>query len=145
MKRNLPTRRKRTSYEIFLHKTKYFDILAISFWRFYERRRMDFKLLGARLLAARRRQGLKQKELAAKVGIHPVTLSRIEHGTMSGVTLQVIATLADVLGISVDHLLGRKDSDAVEPQPAGVAVGWSPKTTPAEECCCGDSSIEIVA
>ena len=85
---------------------------------------MDFKLLGARLLAARRRQGLKQKDLAAKVGIHPVTLSRIEHGTMPGVTLQVIATLADALGISVDHLLGRKDSDSVELQPAGVAVGW---------------------
>lgn len=85
---------------------------------------MDFKLLGARLLAARRRQGLKQKELAAKVGIHPVTLSRIEHGTMPGVTLQVIATLASALDISVDHLLGRKDSDAVELQPAGVAVGW---------------------
>ena len=85
---------------------------------------MDFKLLGARLLAARRRQGLKQKELAAKIGIHPVTLSRIEHGTMPGVTLQVVATLADALDISVDHLLGRKDSDAVEPRPAGVAVGW---------------------
>ena len=85
---------------------------------------MDFKLLGARLLAARRRQGWKQKELAAKVGIHPVTLSRIEHGTMPGVTLQVIATLADALGISVDHLLGRKDSDAVELRPTGVAEGW---------------------
>jgi DNA-binding Xre family transcriptional regulator len=67
---------------------------------------------------------LKQKELAAKVGIHPVTLSRIEHGTMPGVTLQVIATLADALGISVDHLLGRKDRDSVELQPAGAAVGW---------------------
>jgi hypothetical protein len=69
-------------------------------------------------------------------------LSRIEHGTMSGVTLQVIATLADVLEISVDHLLGRKDSDAVEPQPAGVAVSWSPETTPAEECGGGDSSVK---
>jgi transcriptional regulator with XRE-family HTH domain len=83
---------------------------------------MDFRLLGARLLAARRRQGLKQKELAAKAGIHPVTLSRIEHGTMPGVTLQVIATLADALEISVDHLLGKKDSDLVEFEAAGVVL-----------------------
>ena len=42
---------------------------------------------------------------------------------MPGVTLQVIATLADALEISVDHLLGRKNSDAVELEPAGVAIG----------------------
>jgi hypothetical protein len=64
---------------------------------------------------------------------------------MPGVTLQVVATLAEALDISVDHLLGRKDSDAVGLQPAGVAVGWEPETTPAEACCCGDSSVEIVA
>jgi len=41
---------------------------------------------------------------------------------MPGVTLQVIATLADALEISVDHLLGRKDSDLVEFEAAGVVL-----------------------
>ncbi len=63
----------------------------------------DFTLLGARLLGARRR--LKQKELAQHTVIHPVTLSRIEHGNFPTVSLELIARLAGTLGVSVDYLL----------------------------------------
>ena len=74
---------------------------------------VDFTLLGARLLGARRRRGLKQKELAQQTGVHPVTLSRIEHGNFPTVSLELIARLAGTLGVSVDYLLGLKSEEEV--------------------------------
>ena len=42
---------------------------------------VDMTALGAHL-ASRRQQHLRQADLAQEVGIHEVTLSRIEHGKL---------------------------------------------------------------
>jgi len=61
--------------------------------------------IGENILLLRKRQGLKQYELAEKVGITALTLVRIETGqsTPQSTTLKCIA---DALGVSVDELKG---------------------------------------
>lgn len=61
--------------------------------------------LGTNLASARRQQHLRQADLAWEVGIHEVTLSRIENGKLPGITVAVLARLAMRLDVSLDHLL----------------------------------------
>ena len=49
-------------------------------------------------------RGLKQGELAAAAGIHPVYLSQIETGKRSGST-RTLAAIAKALGVIVDDLI----------------------------------------
>ena len=44
---------------------------------------INMTALGVNLAYARRQQRLRQADLAQEVGIHAVTLSRIEHGKLS--------------------------------------------------------------
>jgi transcriptional regulator with XRE-family HTH domain len=67
---------------------------------------IDFVMLGNRVAAARRLRGIRQYALAEQTGVHPVTLSRLEHGHLPGVTLAVIARIAMALDLSLDVLLG---------------------------------------
>ncbi len=78
---------------------------------------IDFVMLGNRLAATRRYRGIRQYELAQQTGVHPVTLSRLEHGNLQGVTVAVLARLAMALDVSVDELLGWQPTAAVMPQP----------------------------
>jgi len=55
---------------------------------------VNMTALGAHVASARRQQHLRQADLAREVGIHAVTLSRIEHGKLPGVTVAVLARLA---------------------------------------------------
>ena len=66
---------------------------------------VNMTALGANLAYARRQQHLRQADLAREVGIHEVTLSRIENGKLPGVTVAVLARLAMRLDLSLDHLL----------------------------------------
>ena len=66
---------------------------------------VNMTALGAHLAHARRQQHLRQADLAREVGIHEVTLSRIENGKLPGVTVAVLARLAMRLDISLDQLL----------------------------------------
>ena len=66
---------------------------------------VNMAALGARLASARRQEHLRQADLAREVGIHEVTLSRIENGKLPGVTVAVLARLAMRLAISFDQLL----------------------------------------
>jgi len=66
---------------------------------------VNMAALGARLAYARRQEHLRQADLAREVGIHEVTLSRIENGKLPGVTVAVLARLAMRLDISLDQLL----------------------------------------
>ncbi len=45
---------------------------------------VNMTALGANLAYARRQQHLRQADLAREVGIHEVTLSRIENGKLPG-------------------------------------------------------------
>jgi transcriptional regulator with XRE-family HTH domain len=66
---------------------------------------VNMAALGARLAYARRQQRLRQADLAREVGIHEVTLSRIENGKLPGVPVVVLARLAIRLDTSLDQLL----------------------------------------
>ena len=66
---------------------------------------VDMTALGVHLASARRQQHLRQADLAQEVGIHEVTLSRIEHGKLPGITVAVLVRLAMRLDLSLDQLL----------------------------------------
>jgi len=66
---------------------------------------VNMAALGSRLAYARRQEHLRQADLAREVGIHEVTLSRIENGKLPGVTVAVLVRLAMRLDMSLDRLL----------------------------------------
>lgn len=70
-------------------------------------------LVGARVEASRKKQGMKQKELLAQLQVNGIELnasglSKIE-GQIQYVTDYELMALADVLHVKVDWLLGRDD------------------------------------
>jgi transcriptional regulator with XRE-family HTH domain len=70
-------------------------------------------LVGARVESARKKQGMKQKELLAQLQVSGVDmnasgLSKLE-GQIRFVTDVELVALADILNVSVDWLLGRED------------------------------------
>ena len=70
----------------------------------------DRNLIGSRVEAARKKQVMKQKELLAQLQVSGVDmnasgLSKLE-GQIRFVTDVELVALADILGVSVDWLLG---------------------------------------
>jgi transcriptional regulator with XRE-family HTH domain len=61
--------------------------------------------IGERVMLMRRRRGLTQRKLAAMAQMSPTALNRLENGLQS-VYAERIATLARILGVSADYLLG---------------------------------------
>src|SRR5947208_703759 len=59
-------------------------------------------LLGAQIRLARRERRWSQDELAARVGVTPRTVSKIEHGDL-GVALGTVFETAALLGIPLFH------------------------------------------
>jgi transcriptional regulator with XRE-family HTH domain len=88
--------------------------------------KVNMTALGANLASTRRQQHLRQADLAREVGIHEVTLSRIENGKLPGVTVAVLARLAMRLDMSVDHLLqwqpGQHRYQGLDPTPVDQGV-----------------------
>ena len=64
--------------------------------------------IGQRIVETREQKGWKQKELATATAIPIPTLNRIERGQQSLFAERVV-TLAKVLGVSTDYLLGCTD------------------------------------
>ena len=74
----------------------------------------DRNLIGARVEQVRKRKGMKQKELLAHLQVNGVDmnssgLSKLE-GQIRFVTDIELVALADILGVSVDYLLGRENN-----------------------------------
>lgn len=70
-------------------------------------------IIGARVELARKRQGMKQKNLLAQLQVNGVdmsasALSKVEGQTRSVTDIE-LAVLADLLEVSVDWLMGRCD------------------------------------
>jgi transcriptional regulator with XRE-family HTH domain len=65
---------------------------------------INFVRLGSIIASNRRALGRTGEEVARAVGIHPVTLSRIEHGKLPGVTFAVLTRLAWYLDLRLDWL-----------------------------------------
>src|SRR5215475_7148880 len=68
------------------------------------------QILGERIHLARRRVGLSQVELAARADISPTTLNRVELGRQK-LYAETLVTLARLLDVSVDYLVGMTDDD----------------------------------
>jgi DNA-binding Xre family transcriptional regulator len=66
---------------------------------------IDFRDLGWQLAWHRQQRRITQYALAREVGIHPVTLSRLEHGKLPGVTLTVVLRVAMALDMSLNALV----------------------------------------
>lgn len=71
----------------------------------------DRNLVGARVTEARNRLGMKQNELLAKLQVAGIEISipalSLLEGQKRPVSDKELAALADILGVSVDWLLGR--------------------------------------
>lgn len=61
------------------------------------------KQIGGNIKAAREQAGYTQEKLSEMVGISPNHLSAIERG-VSGATLELVAKLSRLFGVSVDYL-----------------------------------------
>lgn len=68
------------------------------------------ELMGRRLKELRLAAGMKQEEVAAKIGISSTTYSNIETGYATSTKLRTIVALADLHNVSVDYILGRTDA-----------------------------------
>lgn len=65
----------------------------------------EMQQLGRRIAEAREATGCRQEDLGAAIGVASMTVSRYERGIMEpGAT--VLGRIAEVLGVSADHLLG---------------------------------------
>jgi transcriptional regulator with XRE-family HTH domain len=96
---------------------------------------VDMPALGERLLLWRRRAGLSQTALAARAGVDPMTISRIESGQKKRLELETAARLALGCGRTLDQLCGLEappaqalatngQADAAETTPA-TGPQWS--------------------
>lgn len=66
---------------------------------------------GQRLSRIRKEKGLTQEDIAKKIVISPQAVSKWEND-VSSPDILVLSSLADILGVSVDVLLGREDFKA---------------------------------
>src|SRR5207245_1614730 len=76
-------------------------------------RRID-ATIGERVMLIRRRRGLSQRNLAARAQMSPTALNRLERGLQS-VWAERLATLARILDVSADYLLGLQDDAHTAP------------------------------
>ncbi len=68
--------------------------------------------LGLRIREARKRMGLKQKQLADRLGVTKETISRYESNVQTP-SLSKVTRLASCLHTSVDYLLGLEDEPVI--------------------------------
>jgi HAD superfamily hydrolase (TIGR01509 family) len=67
---------------------------------------MDEKGLGKRLQQVRREKGLTQQELCQKANLSYSTLAKIERGAIKSPSIFTIQSIALVLGVTLDELIG---------------------------------------
>jgi len=67
--------------------------------------------IGERVRERRDQLGWTQSELAQRAGVHPSWISRIESGIAPNVSAETVLKLARALAVSVDHLMGRFDTE----------------------------------
>ena len=65
---------------------------------------IDYSILGERIRRERRKQGLTQEDLAYKIDMSSVFLSRVERGT-SRINLNRLAQISTVLDIPLETLI----------------------------------------
>lgn len=74
---------------------------------------IDYEALGRRVKSARRRAGIRQADLAKKLGISYQYMSMIETGKRK-LSLGMLVSLANELGVSTEYLLNGYESFGLE-------------------------------
>jgi len=87
-------------------------------------------IIGERVMLIRRRRGISQRALAAKAQMSTTALNRLERGLQS-VWAERLATLARILDVSSDYLLGLQDDAHVAPRAASTREAAPEPTPPA--------------
>lgn len=85
---------------------------------------LDLLAIGRRIQLVRKTRNLQQSDIATKLGVHEATVSGWETGRKDMGLINLNA-MADVLGVSVDYLLGRTDHQ--DGLPLGKVVIDMPK------------------
>jgi transcriptional regulator with XRE-family HTH domain len=70
--------------------------------------------LGERVVMWRKRRKMTQKELASKIALHPISLSKIERGVVEQVEADTIKKLAQALRVKTDYLHGLVPDEEAE-------------------------------
>jgi len=68
--------------------------------------------IGERIRKARVKYGMSQAELARRIQVSLNAMNKIELGETPDPRASRIRAIADVLRVSADYLLGRKDEDS---------------------------------
>jgi transcriptional regulator with XRE-family HTH domain len=79
----------------------------------------EAKALGRRVAEARRSRGLSVAKLAEAAGVSKAYVHQIENGDCPRPSAQVLFDIAQVLGTSIAHLLGRAPA---EPEPGAANI-----------------------
>ncbi len=64
--------------------------------------------IGERIQTTRKENGFSQEQLAEMASLNRVTIAKYESGRIEP-GAQALARIADALGVSIDHLLGRDE------------------------------------
>ena len=72
------------------------------------------RTIGNQIIKARASRGWTQGDLSEKTAIPQGTISRYESGERRGIHPENLMRIADATGVSVDFLLGRKETDISE-------------------------------
>lgn len=67
--------------------------------------------LGKRLQMARQKAGLTQQQLCAQANLSYSTLAKVERGAIKAPSIFTIESIADVIGVTLDELMGRSTPD----------------------------------
>ena len=70
-----------------------------------DNQRIGYNLRGAVLRYLAKNHGIAQKDIAASIGIHPVTFSRILNG--EGTTISTVEKIANAVGADPDRILNK--------------------------------------
>jgi transcriptional regulator with XRE-family HTH domain len=81
--------------------------------------------LGERVLLWRKRRKLTQRQLAARISLHPISLSKIERGVVQELEASTVRKLAQALSVKTDYLLGLVGEEEAEaPYHLARAEAW---------------------
>ena len=73
---------------------------------------MSGNYIGGRIRELRKQHNITVPELANMVGVATSHISNVESDPDRSLSLPVAAAIADVFGVSIDHLFGRDDDES---------------------------------
>jgi transcriptional regulator with XRE-family HTH domain len=76
-----------------------------------------------RLLLARRRKGLEQRQLGRLVGLTGYTIGRLERGQTTQISIEALRKVAQTLDVTTDWLLAMDTLEDTEQTPDDVSDG----------------------